>query len=363
MEKLTIREIKTTPVMVPFKRPPVARIGGAESWLFILIDVYTEEGIVGNAYLEPYAPFAHRNIIPAIEDLSPFLCGSQIAPMNQFNLIAPMVQRVVGSGILRIAISGVDMALWDALAKAAGVPLAVLLGSSVAPVPAYNSNGLWLIPPDRLADEAQELLAEGDFSGLKVRAGRTTLNEDLEALGKVRDSVGPDVDLMVDFNQAMRYGEALQRCRAMDDMGFYWLEEPVFHDDFHSCARLREKLRTPIQIGENFYGPRDVYNAIRQEACDYIMPDMMRIGGVTGWLQSAPVAAAAGIQISSHLYPEVSAHVLRASETAHLLEWQDWANPILEEPWKVEGGHLHMPERPGIGISWDLDAVAKYRIA
>ena len=362
MNKLTIREIEATPVMVPFKRPPVARIGAPDSWLFILIDILTEEGVVGRSYLQPYAPFAHRNIIPAIEDLATFLRGSRVAPVDQFNLLAPMLQRVIGSGIMRIALSGLDMALWDAVAKAADLPLAELLGSSLAPLPSYNSNGLWLIPHDRLAEEACELLEEGGFRAVKARAGRGTLAEDMQALEIIRDAIGDDVDLMVDFNQAMPYGEALQRCVAMDDLGLLWLEEPVMYDDFRSCAELRAKLRTPIQIGENFYGPRDVYNAIEQRACDYIMPDMMRIGGVTGWLQSAPIAAAAGIQVSSHLYPEASAHLLRVTQTAHLAEWVDWANPILEEPWQVDGGFLHMPDRPGLGISWDQEAVDKYRI-
>ena len=109
MNTLTIREIEATPVMVPFKRPPVARIGAPDSWLFILIDIVTEEGIVGRSYLQPYAPFAHRNIIPAIEDLATLLRGSKVAPVDQFNLLAPMLHRVIGSGIMRIALSGLDM--------------------------------------------------------------------------------------------------------------------------------------------------------------------------------------------------------------------------------------------------------------
>ena len=192
MNKLTIREIEATPLMVPFKRPPVARIGAPESWLFILIDVVTEEGIIGRSYVQPYAPFAHRNIIPAIEDMATLLKGSKVAPVDQFNLLAPMLQRVIGSGVIRIALSGVDMALWDATAKAADLPLAELLGSSLAPLPSYNSNGLWLIPLDQLADEACELLEEGGFRAVKARAGRGTLAEDMKALEIIRGAIGDD---------------------------------------------------------------------------------------------------------------------------------------------------------------------------
>ena len=126
-------------------------------WLtrFMALHIVTEEGIVGRSYLQPYA---HRNIIPAIEDLATFLRGSKVSPVDQFNFLGPMLQRVIGSGIMRIALSGLDMALWDAAAKAVDLPLAELLGSSLAPLPSYNSNGLWLIPHDRLAEEACELL-------------------------------------------------------------------------------------------------------------------------------------------------------------------------------------------------------------
>src|SRR5205814_15808 len=149
-------------------------------------------------------------------------------------------------GIAMIAIAGIDMAIWDALAKAAQMPLAVLLGGSLAPVPAYNSNGLWLSEVHTLTREAADLAAEGGFEALRTGAG------------------------------------------------------------------------------------------------DYFMPDLMRIGGVSGWLRSSPIAAAAGIQMSTHLYPEFSAHLMRVTETAHWLEWQDWANPILARPYAVKDGYIHI---------------------
>jgi len=131
-----------------------------------------------------------------------------VAPVDQFNLLAPVFHRVIGSGIMRIALSGLDMALWDAAAKAADLPLAELLGSPLAPLPSYNSNGLWHIPHDQLAEEASELLEEGGFRAVKARAGRGTLAEDMKALEIIRGAIGDDVDLMVDFNQAMPYSAA-----------------------------------------------------------------------------------------------------------------------------------------------------------
>ena len=111
-------------------------------------------------------------------------------------------------------------------------------------------------------------------------------------------------------------------------------------------------------MGENFYGPRELYTAIQMKACDLVMPDFMRIGGVTGWMRSAAIAGAAGIPMSTHLYPEVAAHVMRVTETAHWLEWQDWADPVLQNPYSVKDSQLHIPDRPGLGLEWDEDAVA-----
>jgi mandelate racemase len=165
---------------------------------------------------------------------------------------------------------------------------------------------------------------------------------------------------MVDFNQGLSLADAIRRCHALDDEGLYWFEEPIAYDNLAGCEQLAAQLDTPVQLGENFYGPRDLYKAVCARAGEYMMPDLMRIGGVSGWLRSVPIAAAAGIQVSTHLYPEVAAHLMRVTETAHWLEWQDWANPVLKEPFAMKNGQFEIPDRPGIGIEWDEAAVARY---
>ena len=208
--------------------------------------------------------------------------------------------------------------------------------------------------------EAGELVAEGAFAGLKLRLGRDRLDDDLAAIREVREAAGRDIKLMVDFNQGLPLGDAIRRCHALDDQELYWFEEPIAYDNLQGYAQLAAELDTPLQIGENFYGPRDLYKAVHARACDYAMPDLMRIGGVSGWLRSVPTAAAAGIQVSTHLYPEVAAHLMRVTETAHWLEWQDWANPILKEPFPVKDSAIQIPDVPGIGIEWDEAAIARY---
>lgn len=357
---LTLKGVRARPVLLPLKRPIVSKIGVYRDWPLILIDLYTHEGIVGHSYLEPYLKQSARYIVPAIEDLAEAAKDQPVAPFDAFRRGIGSLHLVGREGISMIAVSGLDMAAWDALAQAGDMPLAVLLGGTIGPVPAYNSNGLWLTPPDALRTEAKELVAEGGFTALKMRLGRDRLADDLTAIATVRDAVGAEVKLMVDFNQALSLGDALVRCHALDDQGLYWFEEPTTYDNLPGYAQLTRELDTPVQLGENFYGPRALYQAVLAGAGDYVMPDMMRIGGVTGWLRSAAIAGAAGIPMSTHLYPEIAAHLLRVTDTAHWLEWQSWADPVLKEPFALENGYLMVPDRPGQGIEWDEKAVARF---
>jgi mandelate racemase len=357
---LTLQNIRARPVVLKLRRPVVARIATLTDWPLILIDLHTEEGVIGRSYLEPYVPKSMRYLIPALQDLGEMLKGRRLAPIEIFEAARKSLHFVGYEGMAMIAVAGIDMAAWDALARAVGVPLCVLLGGSIGAVPAYNSNGLWVRSPTEVASEAVELREEGGFEGLKLRLGPERLADDLATIEAVREAVGSDMSLMVDFNQGLHFGEALERCHAIDDLGLAWIEEPIVYDNLEGYARLTADLKTPVQIGENFYGPRALYTALQMKACDYVMPDFMRIGGVTGWQRAAAIAAAAGIPISTHLYPEVAAHVMRVSETAHWLEWQDWANPILQQPYEVKDGKLHIPDVPGVGLEWDEKAVAAH---
>lgn len=359
---LTLKSVRARPVVVPLKRPVVSKVGRFTDWPLILIDLETNEGVVGQSYLAPYLKQSLRYIIPAIEDLAEAAKGQPLAPFDAYRRGIGSLHLIGREGVSLIAISGLDMAAWDALAKAAGLPLAVFLGGTIGAVPAYNSNGLWLTPLDTLVAETRALVAEGEFTALKLRLGREKLADDLAAIAAVREGAGADVKLMCDFNQGLSLGDALVRCHALDDQALHWLEEPIAYDNIQGFAQLARELKTPVQLGENFYGPRLLYQALLAGAGDYVMPDLMRIGGVSGWLRAAAITSAAGIPMSTHLYPEVAAHLMRVTDTAHWLEWQDWADPILSEPFQVKNGHLMIPDKPGTGVAWNETAVAKFAL-
>jgi mandelate racemase len=229
-------------------------------------------------------------------------------------------------------------------------------------VRAYNSKGLGIMPLKALVREAIELVSEG-FGAVKLRLGRPEARDDIEALRAVKKALGTKVTLMVDFNQGLTVSEALRRGRMIDEEGgVLWIEEPVRADDFAGNARLARELATPIQIGENFMGPEQMAQALAAGACDYVMPDAQRIGGVTGWMRAAALAQAAGLEMSSHLFPEASCHLLAVTPTCHWLEYVDWADPVLEEPAELKNGHVLIPQRPGIGMRWNEKAVRRYAL-
>ncbi|WP_143300930.1 enolase C-terminal domain-like protein, partial [Candidatus Entotheonella palauensis] len=265
-------------------------------------------------------------------------------------------------GLVGIALAGIDMAAWDAHAKAQELPLVCALGGQIKPVRAYNSCGLWIDAPERVADDVEGLLAEGDFQALKVRIGWPDFAEDLDAVRRVKARIGDAVCLMSDFNQSLSMNEAILRGRALDDEGLYWIEEPIRHDNYTGCAKIASEVKTPIQIGENLLSPQEMQKAIAAQAADYYMPDVQRIGGVTGWLRAAALAHVHGLDMSSHLFPEISSHLLAVTPTCHWLEYMDWADAILAEPIRIESGHAVIPDRPGCGIAWDEDAVRQYLI-
>jgi mandelate racemase len=359
----TIRSIRARPVQVPFKRPPISASGALPHAALVLIDLETEEGLTGRSYLFGFAPWALRPILGCLDAMGDMLKGDAVAP---FEIEAKLRKRLTlldTPGLVGLALAGVDMCAWDVLAQAASLPLVRLLGGELKPIRAYNSCGLWIQPVETLAAEAEALMAEGGFSAIKLRLGRDDPSEDLAAVRAVKKRVGDKITVMCDYNQRLTVNEAILRGRMLDDEGLYWIEEPVRHDDYTGCARVAAELRTPLQTGENLVDTFELINALEARAMDYVMPDLQRIGGVIGWLRAAAITQAYGMEMSSHLFPEYSAHLLAVTPTGHWLEYMDWATPIVAEPSQVKDGHIVIPDRPGSGITWNEDAVKRYAIA
>jgi mandelate racemase len=357
-----LRGVRARALSVPLRRPLTTATVPVTHAAIVLIDLETEEGIRGASYSWTPAPYAARPLAQLVAALGEMLQGDPVAPVAIEQKLRKRLTLLGVQGLQALALSGIDVACWDVVAKAAGLPLVRLLGGSPRPIPAYNSNGLGIMGPERAAKEAVELAAP-DFKAIKVRLGYPTIAEDVDVVRAVRRAVGGAMILMSDYNQALLPPEAEARARALDAEGLAWIEEPVRADDYSGCARVAAAAATPIQIGENCWGVHDMQKALDANACDLFMPDLGKIGGVTGWLRAAALAEPRGLPISTHLFPEVSAHLMAVTPTAHWLEYVDWANPILAESLALRDGNALVPERPGNGLSWNEEAVARYLVS
>jgi mandelate racemase len=358
---LTVRSVSSVAVSVPMRFALGTSAATVSEAPLLLVDLETNEGVTGRSYLFCYRRSGAAAIAAILHEAVESIAGERVAPLD---IDAKLERRhaLIGvTGVVRMALSALDMAQWDALAVAAGVHLATLLGATPKPLPAYNSCGLGLMAPEAAADEAEQLIV-GGFRAVKLRLGYSTLAEDLAVTRAVRRRLSESIAIMVDYNQALTVPEAQQRGRALADEGVYWIEEPIRHDDVRGLAKLASEYAVPLQIGENFNGAVAMAQALDANACDFVMPDAGRIGGVTGWMQAAGVAASRDVPMSSHLLPEVSAHLLAATPTAHWLEYVDWANAIVTDPLVIADGLAQVSALPGAGLRWNDEAVRRYRI-
>jgi mandelate racemase len=356
---MRIRSVEARAVVAPLEPPIRTASGHVTQAPILLIDLTADEGVVGRAYLFGYHAFTLGPLRELVIALGDSIKGDVVAPVDLDKKLRARMALFGTRGLQGMAVAGLDMAAWDALAVAAGVPLVALLGGQPRAIAAYNSLGM--IPPAEAADAASKTVAAG-FKALKVKIGWPTLAEDLAVVRAARKALGDDIALMVDFNQSLTQPEAIRRGRALDGEGIAWIEEPVRADDFRGAAAVAAQVRTPIQIGENFNGPYEMELALSLGASDLVMPDPQQIGGVTGWLRAAALAQMAGLPCSSHIFIEVSAHLLAVTPTCHYIEYLDVAAPVLAEPLRPVDGMIEARARPGIGLAWNEDAVQRYRV-
>jgi mandelate racemase len=360
-QPLTIESLRVRAVRVPMPLLLHTATGAVTEAPMVLLDLHTREGITGHAYLFAIATANLAPIVALAEAMGELLRGHALVPFELERTLRSRYTLLGVHNIVLFAIAGIDMAAWDAHARALGQPLVRVLGGTPRPVRAYNSKGLGIMAPAPLAREAAQLVAEG-FNAVKLRLGRDDARADLEAVRAVKAEIGPDVTLMCDFNQSLSVAEAIRRGRMLDEEGgLHWIEEPTRADDHEGHRRIADALATPVQLGENFMGPEQMARALACGASDFVMPDAQRIGGVSGWMRAAALAQAAGIEMSSHIFPEVSSHLLAVTPTGHWLEYVDWASPVLQAPLEVADGCVQVSTTPGTGIDWDEAAVTRYR--
>jgi mandelate racemase len=354
-----IRSLNVRAVRVPMPEPHTTASGAIAESPLVLTDIALDDGTIGHSIVFAYTPLALQPLAELIRNLEALVKGDAAAPLEVDQKLARRFRLLGTQGLIGMALAAIDMALWDALARQQSLSLARLLGGVPKPVPAYGAVGY-----DGIEGSARvaERWARRGVTGVKAKIGYPTVTDDIAVVRAMRAAVGPGVAIMVDYNQSLTPAQAVLRLRALDDEGLAWVEEPTLAHDYAGHATIAREVKTPIQAGENWWGPLDLQHALDAQATDYIMPDVMKIGGVTGWLRAIALAQPRGLRVSNHLWPEISAQLLSVTPNAHWLEYADWWNPILVQPLEIERGLAQTADRPGSGIEWNEAAIAKLAV-
>src|SRR5438067_13071772 len=271
-------------------------------------------------------------------------------------------------GIYHLALSALDMALWDIRGKALGLPLWKLLGGAREQVPTYASGALMRgLSLDRVVSAAARLKERG-FREMKTQLalpGETTPAKEVERMVRVREAIGPDIKLMCDINQRWRPEQAIDIGKRVEDagVGLFWLEDVTTADDFPGLARVTAALSTPIAGGEYVWGIVPFRHMVEARSVDIVMIDLVRVGGITQWLKVAGMAEAFNLPVVSHLIPEVHVHLIGAIPNGLTVESMPWLGPPFTEAPRPEKGELAMPTKPGLGLDFDQAALKRFAVA
>lgn len=359
---MKIGNITTRIVKLPVKQPMVTGNICIDSVWFLVLDLDTDEGASGRSYVWGFNKSGSEVLRGIVEHLSTVALGEN--PFFTTRLWANMWRATIQwghGGMPVMGMAAIDAAAWDLIGRVSNQPLVNLLGRKLDRVPAYAS-GLWITDDlKQLAQEAEDTVRRG-FRAMKMRVGRGEVAKDVAAVRAVRDAIGPDIHLMADFSSAPTRAYASRLAHALEEFDLFWIEDPIADEDLGDHAALAREIRTPICFGEKVYAPQGLQKIIEAKAADVLMADMQRAGGVTGWTRIAALADAARLPLSSHILPELNLHLVASAPTGLYLEYLTWAEELFEERMDLVDGTVGIPERPGFGLVWNEERLARYTL-
>lgn len=358
-----ITDVTASLLSIPLDEPLVTAAFPIPAIDTALVQVRTADGHEGVAWSFAFGRGRVASVIRLVEDLAELAIG---ADATETEALWARMSKAVGfigqRGVAALAMSTIDTACWDIKGKAAGLPVHRLLGGSRRRIEVYASQGLWLDRSrERLAADAEALVAAG-FRAVKMRAGLADPAEDVARVRTVREAIGPDVGLMVDANQAWDLKQTLRMAEAFEEFDLLWLEEPMPFSQVTDYAAVREAIPMPLCTGESNYLKDEIRTLADRRAADIVMPDLMRMAGVTEWVKAAHLCEGFGLPVTPHLFMEHSAHLACATPNSVWQEYQPWWQPIMAEPVEVVDGCIELSDDPGFGIELSPSAVDAYRV-
>ena len=330
---------------------------------FVTLRVGTDAGVEGIGYTFFGAALTGA-LKSAVDALAALAIGED--PLRTEAVAAKLRSAAAGSGpggILTLALSAIDIALWDIRGKALDLPLWQMVGGHRERVPTYASGALMrTFPLEHLVKAAPRLVEKG-FRQMKTQLalpGETSPAIEVDRIRKVRESIGPDIELMCDINQRWRVEQAIDIGSRIEDVRLAWLEDVTTADDYQGLARVADALATPVCGGEYLYGPAPFRQMLEARSVDIVMIDLMRAGGITQWLKIAGMAEAYNLPVVSHLVPEIHVHLVAAVPNGLTVEYMPWTFRIFQEVPVPDKGELAVSRKPGLGLKFDEAALKRY---
>ena len=360
---MKIDRVEVDVLRVPVARPYTAAGRAVTGNWHVLARVTTSDGVRGHGYIVSPRETLIAAVAQASRELGAELLGRNVLEVEAaWDRLARAGAWIGPGGLLHLAIAPLDIAMWDAAGRTLGQPLHRLLGGFRDRVPAYASDGMWYsLPLDELAANAAGHVAAG-YRAVKLRIGHEARPEgEAHRVQAVREAVGPDVQIMVDATESWPLGRAGETGRALEAAGIAWLEDPVHHEDLAGLASLAHDLAVPVATGEHLYRLDDFHRLLAAGACDVMIIDLGRVGGITPWRRAAALAPPYRVPVCGHVIPEIHVHLLAAIPQGHLVENVPRSEAILRGMPALEDGCLVAPAAPGLGLDLDDAAVAKYR--
>jgi len=363
---MKIKSYQVTTLSIP-EDDPLANMPEDASRMrpVVILRLRTDDGIEGIG-LTFYGAVMTRSLHAAVEDLAELTVGEDAGRIEH---IVAKLRRAADScgpsGLFTLALSAIDIALWDIKGKVLAQPLWKLLGGHRDRVPTYASGSLRRGLTDRQAEQAAKMLVQKGFREMKTQMalpGNPTPTDEVRRVRVVREAIGPDIKLMCDINQRWRPEQAIDIGSRAEDVGLFWLEDVTTADDFQGLARVTAALKTPVAGGEYLWGIAPHRQMIEAHSVDIVMIDLVRVGGVSQFMKVAGMAEAFNLPVVSHVMPEMLVHVIAACPNGLTVEYMPWMLKLYEETPRIVDGQLVLPDRPGLGLKFDEKAVRSFKV-
>ncbi|WP_211254274.1 mandelate racemase/muconate lactonizing enzyme family protein [Enterovibrio calviensis] len=360
---IKITAIKRQKVALPFTHPIKTAIHDMRSVGCLLVTIETNQGVVGESYLFTLNGARLNAFDEMVKGLGEFFEGENPRYIEGiWQRIWSEINPTGHKGVTIAALSALDTACWDLNGKLAELPLHHLFGACRDEIDTYASGGLWLTDDeDQLKQDAKDFLAQG-FLAMKVRVGSTDIQRDIKRVGIVRDLIGDDIQLMADCNQSLSAKQAIRLGKALSPFNLTWLEEPVSADDLDGHADVKTALDIDIASGETEYTRFGMQAMLQKRACDILMPDLQRVGGLSEMRKIAALSSAYHVPISTHIFTEHSLSIAGSAHNCVSVEHMPWFEALFNEEMELRNGKIQIPHRLGCGFTFNHSAIAKLRV-